>query len=300
MAVVEQQRRRSRRLRRTAGAAVAIAVVVLLIVLLSSHSNPKKSASSTTTTTASSTTTTVATAVAPTCPPAGGSATRVTSFTKAPGICISPTATYTATVKTDVGTFVITMPAPKSLLAVNNFVFLSRYRFYDTTTFHRVIPNFVVQGGDPTGTGNGGPGYTFTGNSPPAGCSPHCYALGDVALANGSGVSSDGSQFFVVVGPAGEQLPPNYTKFGAVTSGMPVVQKIAADGNANSAANGVPPKVTHHIVSVTIHEVAGYSGDERGRPWRRNAHHRTARRRSVCTSTARRRCASTRKSDTAR
>ena len=259
--VAEQERhaRRARRLRRAAGALVVGAIIVGVILLVSGHSSPNKAAASksSTTTTLKSTTTTVPVsqaAVAPTCPPAGaaGAAKRVITFTKAPPSCTSATATYDATVQTDVGTFVISMPAASSPLAVNNFVFLARYHFYDGVTFHRVIPGFVVQGGDPTGTGSGGPGYSFTGNVPPKSCGSKCYPLGSVALANSGSPSSDGSQFFIVVGPQGEALPPSYTLFGQVISGMPVVQRIAADGTAQ----GVPPKVTHHIVKVTITQAA--------------------------------------------
>jgi cyclophilin family peptidyl-prolyl cis-trans isomerase len=257
-AVVERSMRQRRRLRRAGSFVVVGGVVVALIFLLSSHSPAKKAATTTTTTTTATTTTiptttTAATdAIAPACPPAAGSAKRETAFTKAPALCISATATYAATVKTDVGTFVITMPAAKSLLAVNNFVFLSRYHFYDSTIFHRVIPSFVVQGGDPTGTGSGGPGYQFTGNTPPTKCQPNCYPLGSVALANSSSSpKTDESQFFVTVGASGVQLPPEYTLFGTVTSGMAVVDKIAKDGTAAGT-----PKVTHHIISVTIREVS--------------------------------------------
>ena len=245
-------------LRRGGTFAVVAGVVIALVFLLSQHSPPKKAATSTTTTTTTATTiaptstTTAVAAVAPTCPPAAGSSKRVTAFTKAPALCISPTAVFDATVKTDLGSFVITMQAAKSLLAVNNFVFLSRYRFYDSTIFHRVIPGFVVQGGDPTGTGTGGPGYQFTGNTPPAKCQPNCYPLGSVALANSSSSpKTDGSQFFVTVGASGVQLPPEYTLLGQVTSGMAVVDKIAKDGTS-----GGTPTVTHRIVSVTVRQLS--------------------------------------------
>jgi cyclophilin family peptidyl-prolyl cis-trans isomerase len=258
MAYVERQRRRRRMLRRAASATVVAAVVVGLILLLSSHSTPKKAATKPTTTTSASTTTTLANngGAKPVCPPAAGTSKRVIAFTKAPPLCIPKTATFDATIRTDAGTFVVRMPAAASLAAVNNFVFLSRYHFYDGVVFQRVIPGFAVQGGDPTGSGQGGPGYSFTGNTPKSNCQPHCYALGAFVMANTGTPSSNGSQFFIVVGSAGEQLPPSYTTFGQVVSGMPVVQKIAADGNSNPSANGVPPKVLHHILTVTISQVA--------------------------------------------
>lgn len=273
----ERRRKRTKTLRRVISAIVIAAIVVLVIVLVSGKS-PKKPGTSTTTTTASATTTTTnasgaATttsstvpgtpvtapvshvAIAPTCPPAtaAGATTRVIAFTHAPPNCIVDADTYDATVQTDVGTFVIEMHPDTSPAAVNNFVFLSRYHFYNDVVFHRVIPGFVVQGGDPTGTGEGGPGYSFTGNAPSSSCdtAKDCYPLGSVAMANSGALSSNGSQFFIVVGAEGEQLPPDYTLFGQVISGMSVVDKIAADGTAS----GVPPKVLHHMIKVTITQV---------------------------------------------
>ncbi len=157
-------------------------------------------------------------------------------------MCITTSASYTAVVKTDVGTFDIALNAKAAPKTVNNFVFLARYHFYNGVIFQRVIPGFVVQGGDPTGTGTGGPGYTFADELPKAGS----YKLGSVAMAN-AGPNTNGSQFFIVVGTQGEQLPPSYSLFGQVTSGMSVVQKIAADGST-----GGTPKVVHKMISVTI------------------------------------------------
>jgi len=158
-------------------------------------------------------------------------------------MCINTSASYTAVVKTDVGTFDIALDAKAAPKTVNNFVFLARYHFYDGVIFHRVMPGFVVQGGDPTGTGTGGPGYTFADELPKAGS----YKLGSVAMANIGKPNTNGSQFFIVVGTQGEQLPPSYSLFGQVTSGMSVVQKIASDGSASGT-----PKVVHKMISVTI------------------------------------------------
>ncbi len=157
-------------------------------------------------------------------------------------MCINPQGTYSATVTTDVGTFVIKLDPTIAPKTVNNFVYLARYHFYDGVIFHRVIPGFVVQGGDPTGTGTGGPGYTFADELP----APGSYKIGTVAMAN-SGKNTNGSQFFIVVGASGTQLPNQYSIFGQVTSGMSVVNQIAADGTAS----GTPTKV-HKMISVTI------------------------------------------------
>jgi len=266
----ERGRKRRRTMRRGGGAVLVVAVVIGLVVLLSSGGNPKKPPASaskrTTATTAPATTTTLAkgtpttapvshTAVVPVCPPATptGAAHRVIAFTKAPPTCISPTGVYDATVRTDLGTFAIRLDAASSLAGVNDFVFLARYHFYDLTVFHRVIKGFVVQGGDPTGTGTGGPGYSFTGNTPPSSCTKagDCYPTGTVALANSGTPSSDGSQFFVVLPGGGKALSPNYTVIGRVVSGLSIVERIGADGAPATSATGTP-KVLHHIVSVTI------------------------------------------------
>lgn len=255
---------------------VVVGAVLALVFGLSGSSSPARSATGSTTTTApssSSSTSTSSTlpgtpttapvshtAVAPVCPPAtpAGAAKRVIAFTKAPPTCISATGVYDATVKTDVGTFVVRLPAASSPAAVNNFVFLARYHFFDGTIFHRVIKGFVVQGGDPTGTGSGGPGYSFKGNTPPASCKvkKDCYPVGGIAMANSSGPSTNGSQFFLIL-PGGQSVldtEPNYTLFGQVVQGMSVVERIGADGAPATSQTGTPA-VVHHIVSVTISQV---------------------------------------------
>ncbi len=276
-----KQLKRTKRLKQLGGLIVVVGVVIGLVAWLSSNNSSTTTATSnlaTTTVTPATTlsssgpTTTLATTttngvtpvtapapskpIAPTCPPNTqiGAPSRIIHFTKAPPLCISPTGIYDADVYTTAGTFTIQMNAAKSLSAVNNFVFLARYRYYNGVIFQRVIPGFVVQGGDPTGTGSGGPGYSFTGNTPPSSCQTKndCYPLGSVAMANTGSPTSNGSQFFIVVGPSGEALPPKYTLFGKVISGMNVVQKIASEGNSNPQANGMPPKVTYHMISVTI------------------------------------------------
>jgi cyclophilin family peptidyl-prolyl cis-trans isomerase len=253
---VAHQERRRRRARRVRGGVIALVVagiVVAVIVAVSGGSSPKKSATSTTTT-SSTTTTTAKAAVAPTCPPAtaAGAPTRVISFTKEPPICIHRGVHYQATVKTDVGTFVISFLPTAQLRAVDNFVFLARYHFFDGIVFQRVIPGFVVQGGDPTGTGRGGPGYDWTGNAPPSSCSAagNCYAPYEVAYANSATPTSNESQFFIILPGGQRELSPDYTLFGTVTSGRSVVARIGHDGTASGV-----PKVEHHMISVTIQTV---------------------------------------------
>ncbi len=171
------------------------------------------------------------------------------SWPQLPPMAIDIAKTYMATVKTDAGTFIISLDAAHTPLTVNNFVFLALNHFYNCVTFHRVVPNFMDQTGDPTGTGTGGPGYKFSDELPKS-ASPQ-YPVGSVAMAN-SGPNTNGSQFFIVTGPEAATLAPSYSLFGKITSGLAVVQKINADGNADPASNGVPPKVIHRILSVTI------------------------------------------------
>jgi peptidyl-prolyl cis-trans isomerase B (cyclophilin B) len=171
----------------------------------------------------------------------------------APPETIDPTKTYTADVKTTLGSFVITLDAKTAPVAVNSFVYLAEKRYFNCVIFHRVIPGFVDQTGDPTGTGTGGPGYQFT-EAGPAVATPQ-YPLGSVAMANSDSPATttpttNGSQWFVVAGTQGEALPPDYVLFGQVTSGMSVVTKINKDGSTK----GVPPTVTQRILTVTIHE----------------------------------------------
>lgn len=176
------------------------------------------------------------------CPPAEGVETPVQTFESAPPMCIDEAKSYTAVVSTDAGDITIALDAKKAPQAVNNFVVLSRYGYYEGVPFHRVIPGFMIQGGDPTGQGNGGPGYTFEDELPDAGE----YEVGSVAMAN-AGPDTNGSQFFVVTGDAGVALQPAYTLFGEVTSGMEAVTAIEEDG----AADGTPSE-QHTIDSVTI------------------------------------------------
>lgn len=265
-AKVAAQRRAEKRqnLLRRAGLSVAIAAVVIGSVIWFNASNNTSLAPTSSTTTSSSvprsSTTTSSVPIGVTQAQADGiainhgckasTAERVNtlSWSNEPAMSISTTKTYRADVVTTAGQFSITLDARSAPHTVNNFVFLARQHFYDCVTFHRVIPGFVVQGGDPLGTGTGGPGYSFKDELP---TTP--YPLYSVAMAN-SGADTNGSQFFIVTGPNGESLPRNYSRFGQVTSGQSVVQTIDESGNSDPASGGVPPLVIHRILSVTIHE----------------------------------------------
>jgi cyclophilin family peptidyl-prolyl cis-trans isomerase len=244
--------RRAQRRRQIISVIALLAVVGSIGVFISlsggddDGENVSTASSTTTTPDAGSTTPTkVGTAD---CPPDEGASEPKKSFDGAPKDCLTEGATYTADVETDVGTFAIALDQTKAPKTVNSFVFLSRYRAYEGVPFHRVIPGFVVQGGDvANGNGSGDAGYEFADELPKQGE----YEIGSVAMAN-SGPNTNGSQFFVVTGDQGVQLPPNYSLFGKVTSGMDVVKQIEADGSAEGT-----PKVTHTIVKVTITEKKG-------------------------------------------
>lgn len=132
---------------------------------------------------------------------------------------IDVTKRYTATMETSMGTMVIALDAIKAPRTVNSFIFLALNHYYDGIIFHRIIQGFVCQGGDPTGTGTGGPGYKFADELPKAGQ----YQIGSFAMAN-AGPNTNGSQFFLISGPSGVNLPPAYALFGQVVKGLEVVE----------------------------------------------------------------------------
>lgn len=184
------------------------------------------------------------------CAPTDGSATQTQTFADSFAECIDPAKTYTVTVTTNFGEFTAELDPAKAPGTVNNFVNLARYKYFDDTVCHRAIPDFMVQCGDPTASGSGGPGYKFADELPQAGE----YKLGSLAMAN-SGPDTNGSQFFVITGDQGVSLPPNYTLFGQVTDGLDTtVYDMNLAGNDDPSANGVPPKSEITIISVTVTE----------------------------------------------
>jgi cyclophilin family peptidyl-prolyl cis-trans isomerase len=180
------------------------------------------------------------------CPATDGSEPQQTEFEEYPPFCVDVTKTYTAEVTTNFGAFTIELDTDRAPLTVNSFVMLAWYGYFDDTECHRAIPGFVVQCGDPTATGTGGPGYSFPDELPSAGE----YQIGSIAMAN-SGPNTNGSQFFIITGPDGAALPPQYSLFGQVVDGLDTTVT-ALDGVANPADNGVPPLEQILIESVTI------------------------------------------------
>ena len=142
-------------------------------------------------------------------------------YKSAPEMVIDPKKHYTATFKTDQGSFVVELYADKAPRTVNNFVFLARDGFYNGVSFHRVIRGFMAQGGDPTGTGSGGPGYQFADEFHP---SLRHDSPGILSMAN-AGPGTNGSQFFITHGPT-PHLDKHHSVFGKVTQGLDVVLAI--------------------------------------------------------------------------
>ncbi|HEY3365065.1 MAG TPA: peptidylprolyl isomerase [Symbiobacteriaceae bacterium] len=169
-----------------------------------------------------------------------------------PALQIDPAKKYHANLKTTKGDVRIELLAEESPKTVNNFVFLAREGFYDGVKFHRVIKPFMIQTGDPLGTGTGGPGYKFADELPPK----HSYDPGMVAMAN-AGPNTNGSQFFICSGSQAVSLNryPNYTQFGRVVSGMDVVDALASVPVATAPGGEMSrPKEEIRIESVTIDE----------------------------------------------
>lgn len=140
-------------------------------------------------------------------------------YSAPPALSIDLSKKYTATIVTSAGTMVAELFAEDAPLTVNNFVFLAREGYYDGVIFHRVISGFMIQGGDPTGTGRGGPGYRFADEPV-----KRQYLRGTLAMAN-AGPNTNGSQFFVMHADYG--LPPAYTIFGKLTDGEATIDAIA-------------------------------------------------------------------------
>ena len=257
---VAQQTQRQKLRRRVIRIAVLIAVVVGVVWWVSRTSNTEPKIATETpvdSTVAANPESSVSPIVAGPfvyglgeCAPSDGSGEQVREFAEAPRLCTDPGKTFSAVVTTNKGEFTILLDLTKAPGTVNNFVNLARSKYFDNTICHRAIPSFVVQCGDPTATGSGGPGYTIADELPSAGE----YKLGSLAMAN-SGPNTNGSQFFIITGEQGITLPPNYTLFGQITNGLDTtVPALDKAGNADPASNGVPPNEELRITKVIIIE----------------------------------------------
>lgn len=267
LARLEQQQiatRRSHRFRQVRSLGMllgALLIVALLVSVLSKDDTDDVSTKgTTTTTTAEDGTATPVEITVPEqgasitgetpCPAADGSSERTTTFEQAPPTCIDADRAYTATLDTSEGTVVIELDDTAAPATVNNFVVLARYHFYDGVAFHRIIPGFMNQAGDPVGPtpGQGGPGYTIP-DELPTGEAP--YPAGTLAMANTGAPNSGGSQWFITVADGGARLTPTYSVFGKVVEGQDVVDAINALGSDGEA--GEPTKLVT-ITSITIDE----------------------------------------------
>lgn len=180
------------------------------------------------------------------CAPADGSAAKQATFSEYPPVCIEAGTSYAAVIETNHGTLHATLRADIAPLTVNSFVNLARYHYFDGTTCHRAIQGFVVQCGDPTATGTGGPGYEIPDELP-----QEPYQIGSIAMAN-AGPNTSGSQFFIISGPNGAALPPQYSLFAQVDEAdLPVIAALDAISNPSDGA----PLEPIDIVSVTITEL---------------------------------------------
>lgn len=169
----------------------------------------------------------------------------IQQWSKPPEMTIDGSKKYSALIETNKGSFTVELLPAQAPLAVNNFVCLARAGFYDNTPVHRIVAGFVIQGGDPTGTGRGGPGYRF--NDEPISLD---YEKGTLAMAN-AGPNTNGSQFFVVLEDLRGKLPKNYTIFGKVTDGLDVVDTL---GQVQTKVGSSGEKSTP-IEPVTIEKV---------------------------------------------
>jgi len=265
---LEREQRYDKR-RKNIRRGVIVGVIAVLVVgsgaLLFTGGKPK----ATTTTTSTSTTTTTApttstmapavtqaqanaTAVAAGCPASTTKRVNTKTWTKAPAMTINKAKTYEAHFTTTAGDFVVKLDAATAPITTNNFVFLADQGFYKCVIFQRVIPGFMIQGGDPTGSGAGGPGYTIPDEFPKPG-NP-TFPLYSVAMANTGAANSGGSQFFIVTGSQANSIGNKYSLFGQVISGTNVVRIIQDAGNPSTSSNGIPPIVTHRILTITISE----------------------------------------------
>ncbi len=227
---------------RFGGIGLAIIVIVVAIVAVTGGNNNKKKKTPV--------------ASGPTCvnttPAKSGNAKQ---YKTAPAMTIDPKKTYSATFETSCGTFTAALDAKDSPKGVNNFVFLARQGFYNGLKWHRVVADFVIQGGDPTGSGSGGPGYSVVTESP-----KQPFKTGDLAWAKSGNEApgTAGSQFFVTTGdPAAlnstkKGTTYDYGYFGHVTSGITIAKKLESFAVA-SDQNGAPSRPLY-MFKVTITE----------------------------------------------
>lgn len=232
---------RLRKQRKSIFAAVSIGIVGILVVFGIVGTNPKnrKALNQTTVPTQPG-------EIA--CPKADGSSKRQTLFDAEPGRCVDSTVIYEATIKTTAGTMVVELYPARAFRAVNNFVFLARYHFYDGLPFHRVLKDAFAQTGDPLNPGVTGPGYEFKDDGLPS--SSSAYVKGALLFAHDR-ANANGSQLLFIVGPNGQTLNPTFPLFGQVKQGLDVLDRINRGANPQDIAN---PSARYSIIGVDVVE----------------------------------------------
>jgi cyclophilin family peptidyl-prolyl cis-trans isomerase len=236
------------------GAAIAALTFTLVTGCGTSNQNTTNTANTSSGSPASANNTPANTSSTSSPPQAPKLVTTTKRWSTPPKMMIDPNKQYDAIVHTNFGNFTIHLLAKDSPKTVNNFVFLAKNNFYHDDKFFRIIQSFMIQTGDPNNNGSGGPGYQFADELPPK----EHYTPGVVAMAN-AGPNTNGSQFFIGTGQDVNSLDqqPNYTIFGNVTSGMNVVDKIAAIpvvANPNMQGEVSSPTQVAYIESVDIQE----------------------------------------------
>jgi peptidyl-prolyl cis-trans isomerase B (cyclophilin B) len=232
----------------------ALPILILALALLAAgcggSSDDTAATTATTATTGSTDTTATATVGPDGCSDVTVPEARTDGGATEPKERLDPEKTYKLVFKTNCGSFTVTLDQAKAPATSASLVSLAKSGFYDNTIFHRIVPGFVIQGGDPTQAGHGGPGYQ-TVDPPPSGST---YTEGIVAMAKlgSEPAGTAGSQFFVVSGPNAETLPPDYAIVGTVTSGMDTVKRIDGFGDVNDPA-GTPTRPVV-VESVTVEE----------------------------------------------
>ncbi|OGO19624.1 MAG: hypothetical protein A2Z14_19645 [Chloroflexi bacterium RBG_16_48_8] len=172
---------------------------------------------------------------------------KIKQWDEPPEMTIDPTKIYLATLKTEKGDIKIQLFVDRAPQTVNNFIFLAKEGYYDDTSFHRVLPGFMAQGGDPTGVGSGGPGYIFEDEIDP---SLSFDDAGILAMANkGPQTSTNGSQFFITYAPV-EYLNGDHTIFGKVVEGMDVVQSLTPRD-----PQAIPDYEGDKLITIEIEEI---------------------------------------------
>ncbi len=181
------------------------------------------------------------------CPKADGSSPRQLVFARAPGRCIDATRVYEAVIKTTAGTLKAELHPAKAFNAVNNFVFLARWHFYDGLPFHRVLKDTFAQTGDPVAPGITGPGYEFADDGLPARATE--YIKGAILYAH-QAANQNGSQVLLILGPGAATLAPTFPLFGQVTLGMDVLDRI----NRGAGPEAATPSARYNVISIDVTE----------------------------------------------